>query len=194
MRIRLRRSGALLGGLLLALVIAAPIALAYEGVITAILVETNPPGLDLRCPGGTNLTATLVASDEETDISNIELTWTVTGGGRLQHSTTTTNESGVSHNVLNLGTDSTSGDRVVTVTTADGAHGSNTFSATCAEGGVGGVEHGAGGQTPPFTGLPNTETLPGGTTDVMPFALIIGLAVLFATIGMIPRLRRRLTP
>jgi hypothetical protein len=196
MKIKFRRSGALVLGAVLALIMVVPIALAYEGQIEVILVETNPPGLQLRCPGGTNLTATLVPGGEGADVKNVELHWTLTGGGRLARTTTKTNANGVSHNTVILPPGSTSGPRTVTVTAVDPGFGTNTFFATCpARGQPGGGELGAGGQqTPPFTGLPGTDALPAGKTDFLPFALIVGLAVLFATIGIVPRVRRRLTP
>jgi hypothetical protein len=195
MRLKIRRSGVILLGAIMALAIAVPAAvIAYEGQIHQIDIETNPPGMQLRCPGGTNLTATVIPEDEETSVKGITLTWTVTGGGRLARTTTKTNANGVSHNTLILPPGSSSGPREVTVVASDPGVGSNTFFAQCPSRGRGG-ELGAGGQqTPPFTGLPGTDALPAGKMDYLPLALIVALAALVATIGVLPRMRRRQTP
>jgi hypothetical protein len=195
-----RRLTGILIGAIVALALAIPV-IAYEGQISVILVETHPqPGVDLRCPGGNNLVATVIPAGE-TDVSNLELVWTLTTApnasdpDRLARTTTRTNANGVSHNVLILAPNSTTGTRTVTVTAVDPGFGTNTFFATCrARGGAGGEELPAGGAaTPPFTGLPGTDSLPAGTADPMPFAFLVGLIILVATVGFAPRLRRRPT-
>jgi hypothetical protein len=204
MKLTLRRLTALFGAALVALAIVIPIpAAAYEGQISVILIETVPAGIDLRCPGGTVLEATVVPADEETSVNNLELIWTLTTApnaadpDRLVRTTTRTNANGVSHNTIILAPTSTTGTRTITVTAVDPGFGTNTFFATCrARGGQqpGGEElPGAGAQTPPFTGLPGTDALPAGSVDPMPFAMLLGLIALVATIGYVPRLRRRQT-
>jgi hypothetical protein len=200
----MRRYWKLLLGLAVALALSIPAALpiaAYRGEIPTN-VQVTVRGR-VHCPGTTQLRAR-VLGPSGTPVPRARLVWTITATpdptDRLTHAQTRTNSQGISNNGFHVGRARRNGDRTIFVQAyaENGTPGGNdtvTIHVTSCR--RGGQEEGAGGAaaTPPFTGLPGTDMASGESLPSEWYLILAALTLIVATIGFIPRIRRRrLTP